>query len=459
MTVNIQSDAPSDHTLPVAVIGGGFTGTLVAVNLLRNGVDVVLIERSEPQLGRGLAFGTPRAEHLLNVRAANMGAFPDDPRHFLKWMNPADEDEANRFVPRRLYGAYLRDLLDEAAARHSPRLRIVRGEACDVRFTDCDVAVTMTDGSTEKARSLVLALGNFPPVAHPALSALPPALYTRDPWQAGALEGIDKLDHVLLVGTGLTAADMVLSLDNAGFKGRITLLSRRGLRPHAHAELGPAVSPVPEPQARGSALLHAVRARAKEVDWRAAVDELRPFTQNLWRRHDVAAQRRFLRHLRPYWDIHRHRLAPQVARRLHELENEGRLIYAAGKLAGSAEGDGQAHISYRPRGETDLHEITVDRVLNCAGPDSDVTQCAVPIVRTLLTQGLLRPDTHRLGIDIDQLGRVRDAGGRVNPRLFAAGPPTKGEAWEIIAVPDIRRQAWDIARYLADAHWVGGEGL
>lgn len=445
--------------LPVAVVGAGFSGTLLTINLIRQGVRVALIERNHAQLAKGLAFGTKGPEHLLNVRAANMSAFPDDQGNFLRWIGQSAEEQGNRFVPRLTYGLYLRELLIKALSDAGPRAEIVSAEALSAQFGDGRVTVQLDDGSEIVARSLVLALGNFPPAPHRALAALPDSRRFVDPWNPGAVAGARSLDHVLLIGTGLTAADMILSLDKAGFKGRITALSRRGLKPHAHAETGPAVEHVPAPDVRGSALVRQIRERAKAIGWRAAVDEQRPHTQNLWRRHDAAAQRRFLRHLRPYWDVHRHRLAPDVARRLAELEAEGRLEFVAGKLVGSEVTERGVAVDYRPRGEDELKRIEVCRVINCTGPEGDLLRSGLPLVKDLVAQGRVRADEHRLGLDVEHLGRVRDAEGKPQDTLFAVGPVTKGEAWEIVAVPDIRRQVWNLARYLADAHWVGGEGL
>ncbi|WP_232495716.1 FAD/NAD(P)-binding protein [Novosphingobium kaempferiae] len=452
-----SSNAARD--LPIAIVGGGFTGTLLAINLLRYGVKVALIERSSAQLAKGVAFGTRRPEHLLNVRASNMSAFPDDTGHFLRWMDFSDADEANRFVPRLTYGMYLREQLVAALAKAGPDARIVDGEACSIEFGDTAAEVRLADGDTVVARAVVLALGNFPPAPHPVLEGVPEPLYCPDPWNAAALEGLAGLDHVMVVGSGLTAADVVLSLDSAGFAGKVTVLSRRGLKPLSHAESGPVVTPVPDPDLRGVALAREVRRRAAEIGWRGAVDALRPHTQNIWRRHSSIAQASFLRHLRPYWDIHRHRLAPSVAKRLEDMEAAGRLRYVAGKLCDAHEEDGRVAVSYRPRGEDRIETLDVARVYNCAGPDGNLARVEAPILTHLLEQGRIRSDVHRLGVDADHLGRVRDADGRVQDRLLAAGPITKGEAWEIVAVPDIRRQVWGLARFLADEHWVGGEGL
>lgn len=454
-------DRSNATQLPVAIVGAGFSGTLLAVNLMRLGVEVVLVERDETQVAKGLAFGTRRPEHLLNVRASNMSAFPDDLGHFLRWMGFSASEQANRFVPRLAYGHYLRELLIDALAAAPGRAQICQGEAVAARFARDAIALRLASGETIACRALVLALGNLPPSMPAPLAELPAGLAFADPWMPGAIDGAADLDHVVLLGSGLTAADVIVSLHNSGFRGQITAMSRRGLKPRSHAEVGPAVTPFTEPEAKGANLVRAVRLRAETIGWRAAIDELRPHTQHLWRRHDEAAQRRFLRHLRPYWDVHRHRLAPAVAAQLHELENAGRLRFVAGKLcaAQSVDNDKRLSLHWRPRGAKTEETLIADRIINCTGPASAIARADHPLLRDLMTQGRIRADVHDLGLDVDRTGHVVDAHGTIQERLLAAGPLTKGEAWEIVAVPDIRRQVWDLARYLGNAHWVGGEGL
>jgi len=447
------------HEAPVLIVGGGFSGTLLAINLQRMGARVTLIERDANGVAHGLAFGTRRPEHLLNVRAANMSAFPDDRDHFLRWMRFDTADQANRFVPRLTYGQYLRELLHSAMAAGPDRITVVTGTAVAAETGAQGVRVTLNNGRTIAGRALVLAMGNFPPTPFAPFAGLRGSIYAADPWQPGLIASIGADEDLLLLGTGLTAIDVALSLEAAGWRGRITALSRRGLLPHAHAETGPQVQHVPCPQVRGSHLVAQVRRRAREIGWRAAVDELRPHTQNLWRRHDLAAQRRFLRHLRPWWDVHRHRLAPVVAGRIAALRAAERFTVAAGRVVAvdaAAEG---ARVWWRPRGEHSVQAMDVGRIINCTGPAADLAGVSDPLLRGLLTAGCIRPDAHRLGLDVDHLGRVRDAQGTARDNLFAVGPLTRGAAWEIIAVPDIRRQVWDLARYLTNSHWVAGEGL
>lgn len=447
------------NELPVAVVGAGFSGTLLAINLLRLRQRVVLIERDTDKLAKGQAFGTRRPEHLLNVRASNMSAYPDDPAHFVRWMGFTAADQVNRFVPRLAYGQYLLEELVDALAAGEGLGEIRPGEVAGAEFGKRSITVRFTDGTHLECRAVVLALGNFPPAPVAALADLPAGLVLPDPWSPTALHGLTAAEDVLLVGTGLTAVDVALSLEHAGFTGRITALSRRGLRPHAHTEASTAVASVSRPQVKGSRLLRSIRRRAAEIGWREAVDEQRPHVQDLWRVHSVEEQDRLLRHARPYWDIHRHRLAPAVDRKIGELEAAGRLRFIAGELLEAVPLGAKASIAFRPRGTADTHRLTADRVINCTGPDGNLQRVRNELVSELLGAGRIRPDAHRLGLDVDHAGRVRNAVGSLQDGLFAVGPITKGEAWEIVAVPDIRRQVWNLARLLADEHWVGGEGL
>lgn len=451
--------APASATRPIAIVGGGFSGTLLMINLLRLGARVVLVERSQAGLARGLAYGTRRPEHLLNVRAANMSAFPDDPAHFLRWMGFSDAEQANRFVPRLAYGQYLREIFMNAIAAAPDRVWIKQQEAIAVEDDHGLPVLRLDSGEAVKAGAVVLALGNSAPTPIAGLAGLPPALRLDDPWSDGGLHALADLDNVLLIGSGLTAMDVALSLDKADYRGRITVLSRRGLISRAHADTGPPVGAIARPVERGSWLLHRLRQRARQVDWRQAIDELRPHTHSLWRLHDTAAQARFLRHARPWWDVHRHRLAPAIAQRIKTMRDEGRLVFAAGHILGATAANDAVQITLRRRGHDATETLSMNRIVNCTGPEGDITRSAPPLLASLIASGHARPDAHRLGLQVDHGGRLVDAAGQRQDRLLAVGPLTRGEAWESIAVPDIRRQVWSMARLLTASHWVGGEGL
>jgi uncharacterized NAD(P)/FAD-binding protein YdhS len=448
-----------DH---VAIVGAGFSGTLQAINLLRHdGPRATLIERG-PRAGQGLAYGAAHASHVLNVRAGNMSAFPDDPGHFARWLQGRGiANAAGAFASRVTYGEYLRELLDAALERSAGRLTIRYGEVVDAREEGEGVVLRLADGGDFAADAAVLAVGNLPPHDPPGLSAgeLPDDLYKGDPWASDVADGLTARDTVLVIGTGLTMVDVALMLESRGFAGRIVALSRRGLLPRRHAGGGDWARIDERPATVASSLVRTVRDRAAAIGWRNAVDELRPFTQPMWANATLDQRARFLRHLRPWWDVHRHRLAPEVADRLAAMQARGQLAVVAGKTLGfTPRSDGVA-VAWRPRGADGTEAMTVRRIVNCTGPLGDLSRATDPLLAALRTRGTIRPDAAHLGIDVNGVGQVIGADGVANARLYALGPMTRGAFWEIVAVPDIRRQTWDVARRLSNAQWVGGEGL
>lgn len=438
----------------IAIIGGGFSGTLLAINLMRHdGPRVTLIERE--QAARGLAYATHNASHLLNVRASNMSAFPDIPDHFARWFE-AHGGAADGFASRQVYGQYLGELLAEASRQHDG-LRLVKASALACRPAQDGVKITICDGSIIEADLAVLAVGNLPP--HPPPGLEPDMLghrYRSDPWSSDITEGLTADDQVLLIGTGLTAIDAALTLWDSGFGGTVVALSRRGLLPRPHGPGGHPPGNDAPAEVSFAKLLNRVRRRTDEIGWRQSVDELRPITQRIWQRADGTQRARFLRHLRPWWDVHRHRLAPQVAAWLEDMQAAGRLRIFPGSTVGFHAEAGAVRAVLRPRGSAAAQEDRFARVINCTGPGGDLLRTDEPLLKGLTDAGTIRADAARLGIDVDSQCRTLDAAGQPNTNLLAVGPLTRGTFWEITAVPDIRRQVWDIARRLSNAHWVCG---
>ena len=444
----------------VAIIGGGFSGALQAINLLRHqGPRATLIER-RVDAGRGVAYSAAHPGHLLNVRAGNMSALPQDPGHFERWLERTHPHLAGGFAPRLVYGDYLGELLDEARRAAPDRLALVQGDAIDLSRESERWRIRLADGRRIDADAVILAPGNLPPHIPSGIDPdrLPAGSFAPEPWSTDVAQGLADEDQVLVIGTGLTMIDIALLLDARGFRGRTIALSRRGLAPRAHAPVEPSsLEERPSPEA--VALLRHVRARSREVGWRAAVDELRPYTEGIWTAAGLTERRRFLRHLRAWWDVHRHRIAPQVAAKIEAMQNDARLEIVAGTLIDvTARGEG-ARVRYRPRGGDAIEELDVRRIVNATGPQGDLLRTEEPLLRRLLERGLVRPDPLRIGIDVTQRSEVIAADGAVVPNLLALGPITRGTFWEIVAVPDIRRQTWAVARRLSNAHWVGGEGL
>jgi uncharacterized NAD(P)/FAD-binding protein YdhS len=433
----------------VAIVGGGFSGTLQAIQLLRHGTPrVTLIERAEkPALGA--AYSTRHAEHLLNVRASGMSAFADAPAHFAEWFGGRGGAPAG-FAQRCLYGAYLEELLGAAREAAGERLELLRDEVTGIDRTGDGELLQLRNGGVLAADAVVLAMGNLPPDVPLAIASagLADGVYVADPWASDFAAGLERDEAVLLIGTGLTAVDAVLMLGAARFGGNVLALSRRGLLPRAHKEPQP-VPPLDQaPPQTCAALLRALRSNGQKIGWRAAVDQLRPVTQALWQRADIAERRRFLRHLRPWWDVHRHRIAPEIAGSIQAMIESGRVEAAAGKIVAVQSAGQGVNVVWRPRGAAATRELRVSRIVNCTGPQADISRAGEPLLDQLIASRKIRPDPCRIGIDVDPLCRVIDAAGAPSTSLFAVGPMTRGAFWEIVAVPDIRVQVEALASRL-----------
>lgn len=422
---------------------------------------VILIER-RPVLRCGAAYATQNPDHLLNVRAANMSAFQHDPAHFVRWLwgQPISgpiPPSGHAFVPRRLYRAYIADLLDQAKVQAAPEVRLdcLQGHAQGIRRDGSGLCIQLEDGPL-RIDYAVLCIGNFPPDLPETFAGAAGFgdRYISEPWEPGALASIRPQDSVFILGTGLTMVDAAIELDRQGHVGSILALSRRGLLPHPHAETR-AQQPIGDTDEAPKTivgLLRLIRGAVAQAtdegqDWRSVTDGLRPFTQAIWPRLPLDERRRFLRHMQPWWDVHRHRTAPQVAERIAAMQAGGQLA-AAGRLVGANPGQRKLAVSWRPRHSGEIQEFRADWVVNCAGPQCDYGRIRDPLVRNILARGMARPDALRLGLDVDDRGALLDVSSRASDRLYALGPPTRGALWEITAVPDIRKAAESLATTL-----------
>jgi uncharacterized NAD(P)/FAD-binding protein YdhS len=462
MRTNRTNDDRKMSQFTVAIIGGGFTGTTLAAQLLRRSggnVSVVLIERSA-RLGRGVAYGTQCEEHLLNVPASKMTAFLDDPEHFLRWaaLNFDPNVKPGDFLPRLVYGRYVASLLQQEVERHPGQFENVQDEAVSLTRGGDTAEIRLRSGRTLFADKVVLALGNFPP-GDPRLPGRTPhsQRYVSNPWKPSALADVADDKNILLIGSGLTGVDVAITLRRNGFRGTIHILSRRGQLPQTHQ--APAVWPPfwddRSPRTvRG--LLRLLRTQVEAADkagsgWRAVVDSLRPFTQEIWCSLSLKERRRFLRHVRPYWDVHRHRVAPVIGHRLASEIRDGEIQIHAGRITAYDEDAAGVEVNYRGRESGQVGRLHVDRVINCTGPEGDCRKLDHALLTNLMQQKLARPDPLFLGLDVSHDGALIEAHGSASDLLYAIGPVRKGSLWETIAVPELRVQVSELSRLLVTA--------
>ena len=429
-------------TRHVVIVGGGASGALLAAHLLRDrdaGIRVTVIEPS-PRLGRGLAFGTSSPSHLLNARARSMSGFGDRPEDFVEWLaaNAPGGGRGESYAERRLYAHYLEDRLRPwSVAEGDGRLMHIRGVAVDVvEFAD-RVRLDLADGTAVVGQAAVLAIGHGlqPPLPLP-LPAAPDG-------------------DVLILGTGLGMVDEVLSLLDAGHSGQIVALSRRGLLPQPHGRRGEMrldAADIP----LGTHLSYLtrwlrdeVRAQVRAgVAWSDIIDALRPHVPEIWANLPLETRRRFLRHARPWWDTHRHRMAPEVARRITEARLSGRLRVHAGHIVELEETSAGTRALWRSRGSRGRHAGCFAAVFHCTGPRRGPLTRDRLLARLVAT-GAVRQDPLELGIEVaPALAVMKGAGLQASARLFAVGPITAPSAWETYAIPEIRGQCDKVAGML-----------
>jgi len=460
-----NTPASIDRPRVIAIIGGGFSGTSLAIHLLRQptapGAQVVVVDPQESP-GSGLAYATRDYPYPLNVAAAQMSLDAGHPRDFLDFLHAQGiHAGAGDYLPRQVFGEYLRERFQAAARDPSPGIGAThrRGRVLQLRrAADGRWDLWLDDGTVQRADVVVLALGNPPPARLPEFASIATSRhYVDDPWSIGSCAH-ENIDSVLLVGSGLTMIDAALRL--AAIRPRahhIHVLSRHGLLPQPQAtESRPAL--VPDlADALGapslSALSRALRDKAREVvasggDWREVIAMLRPRLPALWSALPTDRRARFLRHLRSYWEVHRHRVPAGPLAAVRSLERLGVLQVHAGRIESTRILEDAVEVTWRPRGAQRSRAWLVDRVVNCTGPDMRVTRNADPLVQSLLASGLVRPDPEGLGIDVAADSRVISRAGTPVDSLFYIGPWLRTRDWEATAVPELREHAARLAREL-----------
>ncbi|MDB6087921.1 MAG: hypothetical protein JWN85_705 [Gammaproteobacteria bacterium] len=473
----------------IVIVGAGFSGTLVAANLLRSQhwatTRIVLVERSS-SVARGKAYAHREYPYLLNVPAGRMSADPSSPLDFLSFaQHRIPGATAEDFLPRALYGEYLEATLLDAEVSAPPHVQFerLRGEVCAVekigdgpayrvRLSDGRTLDADSDGSTLSpdaagrtldADDVVLALGNPPPAPLPCTEELPATAelqqYLSDPWTQPLR--FSPGETVLLVGSGLTMVD-VATAAAASSNEQVVIhsISRHGLIPPSQTQFshsackGDSATMLRAASFSALTLLRSVRELADETvqrggDWREAVTFIRNIAPSLWQRLPAREKRRMLRHVRPYWDVHRHRLPSETLAKLNHLRRRQKLHVHAGRLLEFETVGSQIRVTWRARGAHELQTLLVDRVVNCIGPDYNVRRSRDPLMCSLLAQGLAVSDPHNLGIRTSSYGALVDAQGRAAANLFYVGPMLRADHWEATAAQELRGHAERLASYLS----------
>lgn len=442
------------HTPTITIIGGGASGTLLAVQLARQAtapLNIHLIEQHGPA-GRGVAYGTTTPAHRLNIPASKMGAFPDQPGHFHEWLAQNGHDFApDAFVPRQLYSQYLQDQLQAAQQTPGVQIELIHDQALDIDVKPGRAEVALASGRVLASDAVVLAFGNFlppqPGFLSPQAAAAPK--YFANPWQPDLAASLAADDRVLVIGMGLTAVDTLLSLQGQQHRGPLYAISTHGWWPAVH-ELGHTYPDFAAELAGLNSLppmlrvlrRHLNAAATQGSNWRAVIDALRPRTQALWQQLPPAEKRRFMRHLRRLWDVSRHRMPQECAAALDAMHASGQLRSLQGRITAVEFDEEEFNVTYRsPHGEQALQ---ADAIVNCMGSESNYARLPSRLVQNLLARQLIRPDTLSQGLEAGPDGLL-------GPRLYTLGTALKGVLWESTAMPEIRAQAQQLAAQLLDS--------
>ncbi len=458
------------RTPVILIVGGGFAGSLTAVQLARQSSAPlhILLYDAAGAFARGVAYGTQEPSHLLNVRADRMGAFENEPEDFYRWLlaheaiwrakHPQLRDlsvTADGFMPRMLYGDYIESLLAEAGHhKNSVTIERISAEVTEATITSGGICVTLADGSTKQADRMVLALGNLLASTHGFEKAVAHDLrYTSKLWaptQDSLLtrNAFTQADEpVLIIGTGLTMVDMLLSLRQKHYRGKVIAVSRHGLLPQSHAATTAYTRFLPAVSAPRTAfaLFSTIRQEVKKAgtkNWRNVVDALRADTPALWAALSESERKKLIRVL-AYWSVHRHRIPTSSAAHIAQEIKDGTLIIRAGHIMHIRAAGQQLEVDVR--GKSGTETIKAAHVLNCAGPGLNIETSGNPLLLALYKRGIIRKGPLGMGIAVEENGSIK---GSASGHLLALGPLLAGERLETIAVPEIRKQAEVLAKTL-----------
>ncbi len=452
----------------VLIIGGGLSGTMLAVQLLRQpGKRQILVIEPRKELGRGEAYSAVELGHTLNGNAARMSVDPDNADDLTDWLTdyigaggwPESDQQpvpiSELFPPRGIFGVYAQQRLAEAKALSTSTVEHIRAEVIDLQVDGAATLLTLDNGQQLRGAHAVLATGMFPAARTPQTESSGLNAAAVDPWDVKAMCQIDPQATVLIIGSGLTMVDAVVSLEQAGHRGSIEIFSRHGLLPHVRRQPPSWVDFLAEDHRLRSPrqLLREVRRQCQlaveqGIDWQAPLDTVRAHIGRLWSQASEREKHQFVRHVRPWWESHHHRSPPLSAQLVARLHAEGRLRVQAASFKGLVASDSGVTIQLRRRGEQAVTQVSGAALINSSGIEYDWRRVAKPLPQQLLKRGLIKPGPLALGIAADTSGAVLDAQGQVSQRLFAMGPPLRGMWWESTAVTDVALQAKALAATL-----------
>lgn len=453
----------------VVVIGGGFTGAALAFQLSQltkhQSIKITVIEPRDA-LGQGAAYGTIDPSHRINVPASRMTFHPGNDEHFQNWLvahqqidRDASTSDGRIFAQRQTFGHYVSSEI--APLIENGRIEHLHAKAMGATRYHGQWHVTSDNGIEISADVMVLATTHPKPSPPRQIDGLVQVheKYIDDPVRAGALAAVGQDDKVLIIGAGLTSADIVASLSAKKHRGHIQVISRRGLRSRGHADVMP--EPYGEfidpPSQTAGHLLRRIRstisaAKTDGVSWHAVLDRVRSQGTDIWAHLSISERRRLVRHLRPFWDVHRFRIAPQVEAVLDQKVSDGTLSFNAASLRQvSLDDDGKFIVTIKKRYSTEVETHIFDAIINATGPGHSAILTSQSLMSGLAARGYIALDRVGLGLEVDEFSRAIAAGGAVSPSVYIAGPLARGQFGELMGLPQVTEHAHFVARQVADA--------
>ena len=448
----------------VAIVGGGFTGGAVAWHLasrLPAGAARIVVFEPRERLGAGLAYDTSDPVHRINVPAVKMSIDPALPEHFAAWLDAtgalsddpdARADDGELYPRRQVFGRYVDaqvgPLVVKGLIEHH------RQHVAAVERAGGGWYITTDGGETLAADIVVIATSHPSPAAPKMLASILEGhpRFVADATVPNALKSIRRDDAVLVVGNGLTSADVIASLTAAGHTGAVTAISRRGLRSRGHA---PRLQephgdfsgrPIRSIRLLTRRIREAIRQAAVfDVSWHAVLDAVRAQVPAIWQNLPVEERRRAVRHLRPFWDVHRFRIAPQVEHALDEAVLNGRLDILAASVAAVSYHEGRIRVALKLAHGRGTRIRDFDAVVVTTGPAHGGILDSQSFLSHLAADGIIHADPARLGIACDMDSQALDRANRPVDGLYIAGPLARGTFGELMGLPQVSEHAKTVA--------------
>lgn len=457
----------------IGIIGGGFSGTMLAVHLVEKAdspLEIILINEKQT-LHRGIAYSPYSDKHLLNVVASRMSAFAERENHFLDWvidntdiLNKDKSLIAGSFLPRKIYGDYLCAIWEntvKTATRKGISLKVENAEVTQLEKAGERVDLSLFGGKVLRVDYCVIASGNLLP-GNPNIknkSFFTSPNYFQNPWRLASVQNLNNDLPVLIIGNGLTMVDTVLGLLENGFKGEIYSISPNGFNILPHRHSGEKYTHLVEELHDDLTLLdlvklvnkHIKRVRTYGISAEPVIDSMRPYTQIIWKRFTVKEKKLFMARLRHLWGVARHRIPLHTHDSIQQLRIENKLMIKAGKIIAIAEDASGITVSYFDKKDHTARQLKVGRVINCTGPQTNLEHIDNHFLKTCLNQGMIKQDALKLGISTNpDTFQVISATGEPHQNIFTLGSTLKGELWETTAVNELRVQTERLAERLVD---------